>query len=116
MHPPPAYADAQLRVWYTTDPPGLRLAGQVDLTNQTALSSRLLSLDGAPTGITVDLREVTFLSFASLHSLVFYAQLLETGRRLTLHTRSPAVAEMLRVCGWDRPELPLTLLEEIPDD
>ncbi|GHB77487.1 hypothetical protein GCM10010331_76580 [Streptomyces xanthochromogenes] len=115
MHPP-LYADALLRIWDTADPPGLRLAGQVDLTNQAALVGHLLAVDGAPADVTLDLTEVTFLNFASLHALVAFAESLEPGRRLVVHTRTPAVAQMLRACGWDRPEVPLTLLEEITDD
>ncbi|PKV83595.1 STAS domain-containing protein [Streptomyces sp. TLI_146] len=115
MHPP-LYTDALLRIWGTADPPGLRLAGQVDVTNQTALVSHLLAMDQAPADVTLDLNEVTFLNFASLHVLVTFAELLEPGRRLIVHTRTGAVAQMLRACGWDRPEVPLTLLEEIPDE
>ncbi|MFI9228642.1 hypothetical protein [Streptomyces rimosus] len=83
---PPVYADALLRIWHTADPPGLRVAGQVDLTNQVALMGHLLTLDAAPAVLTVDLREVTFLNFPSLHALVSFAHLLEPGRRLILHT------------------------------
>ncbi|MFC0843048.1 MULTISPECIES: STAS domain-containing protein [Streptomyces] len=115
MHPP-LYTDALLRIWGTADPPGLRLAGQVDVTNQAALVGHLLAVDKASADVTVDLNEVTFLNFASLHVLVAFAELLEPGRRLIVHTRTGAVAEMLRACGWDRPEVPLTLLEEIPDE
>ncbi|WP_030607430.1 STAS domain-containing protein [Streptomyces sclerotialus] len=108
----PLYADALLRIWPTTDPPGLRLKGQVDMTNQTALLGHLLALDGESPHITVDLSEVTFFSFPALHALVTYAELLEPDRRLILHTRTSDVAQMLTACGWDRPEIPLTLLEE----
>ncbi|MFE0103317.1 STAS domain-containing protein [Streptomyces sp. NPDC059009] len=112
----PSYSDALLRIWHTVDPPGLRLCGQVDLTNQTVLMSHLLAVDGTPADLTVDLREVTFFNFSSLHALVSFATLLEPGRRLILHTRTPVIAAMLLACGWDRPELPLTLLEEVPDE
>ncbi|WP_030020192.1 STAS domain-containing protein [Streptomyces monomycini] len=112
----PTYADALLRIWHTDDPPGLRLSGQIDLTNQTALMGHLLALNGAPADVTVDLREVTFLNFAALHALVSYAELLGPGRRLVLHTRTSVVGQMLLACGWDRPELRLTLLEETSDE
>ncbi|MYY86886.1 MULTISPECIES: STAS domain-containing protein [unclassified Streptomyces] len=112
----PAYNDALLRIWHTTDPPGLRLAGQVDLTNQAALMGHLLTVNGAPADISIDLREVTFLNFASLHALVSFAELLDPGRRLIVHTRTPVIADMLLACGWARPELPLTLLEEVCDE
>lgn len=112
----PLYADALLRIWHTTDPPGLRLTGQVDMTNQSAFLIHLLALDGEPRHITVDLDEVTFCSFPTLHALVTYAELLDPGRRLILRTRTPAIAQMLSACGWDRPEIPLTLLEEDCDE
>nr|WP_276617571.1 STAS domain-containing protein [Streptomyces coryli] len=92
------------------------MVGQVDITNQVAFMGQLLALDGAPTHLTVDLREVSFVSFAALHVLVTFAVLLDPDRRLVVHTKSPAPAQMLRVCGWDRPAVPITLLEEIDDD
>ncbi|WP_329123686.1 STAS domain-containing protein [Streptomyces sp. NBC_01465] len=120
---PAYYADSQLKIWCTTDPPGVRLAGQVDLTNQAALAALLLASDSHPgpapapaPDLTVDLSEVTFLNFSALHVLVTYASMMDRGRRLVLCTRKPVVAEMLGACGWDRIELPLTLLELIPDD
>ncbi|GGZ20988.1 STAS domain-containing protein [Streptomyces poonensis] len=113
---PPLYTDALLRIWHTADPPGLRLAGQVDMTNQSALMHHLLAVDAPPDDITLDLTEVTFFSFASLHALAAFAQALGPVQRLILHTRTPVIADMLLACGWNRPELPLTLLEEIPDD
>ncbi|MEU6115429.1 STAS domain-containing protein [Streptomyces sp. NPDC047117] len=113
---PPAYADKQLRIWRTASPPGLRLSGQVDLTNQHAFLTHLLALDGAPDRVTIDLCRVTFFSFASLYALVSYAELLAPGRRLILCTRTPIIGQMLAACGWTRPELPLTLLEEDCDD
>ncbi|MGW7090455.1 STAS domain-containing protein [Streptomyces sp. NPDC054871] len=113
------YADARLRIWRTHSPPGLRLAGEVDLTNQAAFMGHLLTVNGPPTDpadVTVDLTRVTFLNFASLHALAAFASMLEPGRRLVLHTKSPVVFEIIAACGWDRPELPLTVLEEISDE
>lgn len=78
--------------------------------------AHLFAVDGKPADVTVDLREVTFVNFLSLHALVSFSELLEPGRRLIVHTRSPAIAQVLAACGWDRPELPLTLLEEITDE
>lgn len=114
---PPVHADALLRIWRTTSPPGLRLSGQVDLTNETAFLGHLLAFDRRPENITVDLGEVTFFSFASLHALVVYAELLTPGRRLIVRTRTPTLAHMLSACGWDqRPAVSLTLLEEDCDE
>ncbi|GAA2086345.1 hypothetical protein GCM10009801_48730 [Streptomyces albiaxialis] len=140
---PALYADALLQVWRSDDARGLRLVGQVDLTNQAAVLGHLLDLldrqkadrscSDAPAAdltadpavdltadpavdLTVDLTEVTFLSFAALHTLVAFAEVLDPGRRLVLLARDLAIAEMLAACGWDRPEVPLTLLEETPDD
>ncbi|MGW7066738.1 STAS domain-containing protein [Streptomyces sp. NPDC054855] len=110
------YADTRLRIWRTDSPPGLRLAGEVDLTNQAAFVGHLLSVNGTPADVTVDLTRVTFLNFASLHALAAFASMLEPGRRLVLHTKSPVVVEIIEACGWDRPELPLTVLEEVSDE
>ena len=64
----------------------------------------------------MDLAEVAFVNFAALNALVCFAELLEPGRRLIVRTNSPIVGQVLRSCGWDRPGVPLTLLEEICDD
>lgn len=113
----PVYEDTLLRIWHTHDPPGLRLSGEVDRTNQAAMAAHLLGVDGTARQVTVDLREVAFLNFAGLHTLAAYADSLETGRVLVLRTSSAVIDSMLTACGWNRDNgLPLRLLQEIPDD
>ena len=113
----PVYEDALLRIRNTRDPPGLRLSGEVDRTNQAAVAAHLLAVDSTARRITVDLREVAFLNFAGLHTLAAYAASLGPGQVLVLRTSSAVIDTMLTACGWNRDNgLPLRLLQEIPDD
>jgi anti-anti-sigma regulatory factor len=96
----PLHTDPILQITSTRDPWGLKLTGQVDLTNETALADHLYALDRADEDHTVDLRRVTFLSFTALRLLVCFAETLLAGRRLVLLTCGPQVRELLVACGW----------------
>ncbi len=78
----------QLRMRYTTDPPGVRLAGEVDLSNRPALATVLDGLledvaAGPRVTITIDVSELRFADGAAAHLLARTAVLAPAGLRLT---------------------------------
>jgi anti-anti-sigma factor len=86
--------EASLRISRTRNPLGLRLTGEVDLSNRTALSAMIEHLfDGGPPEVTVDVSGLTFADTAAARILVNAA---EGGPgRLRLAGCSPALLRLL---------------------
>ncbi len=67
--------EASLRISRTRDPWGLRLTGEVDLSNRTALCAMIEHLfDGGPPEVTVDVSGLTFADTAAARILVNAAE------------------------------------------
>jgi anti-anti-sigma regulatory factor len=83
-----------LRIVRTTDPPGLRLSGEVDATNRHALAAVLAGLfdDVADTDtrITIDMNELRFADTAAVHLLLRAAHASPAGLSL-VGCRGPLV-------------------------
>lgn len=91
---------APLRFARTTDPPGLSLFGEVDLTNHRALSALLTALQPAPGHITID---ATGLRFADLRAAdLLWAASSARARGTTTITGSPMVNRLLELVGNNR--------------
>ncbi|MGH3906841.1 MAG: MEDS domain-containing protein [Pseudonocardiaceae bacterium] len=91
---------APLRFARTTDPPGLALSGEVDLTNHLAFSALLTALQPAPGHITID---ATGLRFADLRAAdLLWAASCARAPGATTITGSPLVNRLLELVGNSR--------------
>lgn len=92
---------APLRFSRTTDPPGLALCGELDLTNHRALAALLTSLHSLPGHITID---ATGLRFADLRAVDLLSGTSHVrGPGATTITGSPVVMRLLQLTGGAGP-------------
>jgi anti-anti-sigma factor len=99
------YADKQLVVARTAEPPGLRFSGEIDIANRNAVA-RSLSLFPSDGGdIHLDVTELIFCDISGIRALVEAAEAPRHGR-LLLHGLPALLQTVLRVTGWaDLPNL-----------
>jgi anti-anti-sigma regulatory factor len=90
---------ALLRFAGTWEPPGLRLSGDVDLTNRQALASVLAPLEAMAGEVVIDAGDLCFVDAGSAQLLVMTA-LARPGRR-TVVVCGDALARLLRLIGAD---------------
>lgn len=97
-------ADGLLRIIPTGPPPGLRVVGEVDLSNAPVLSRALGVAAQAIEGMDLhlDLAELKFIDLDGLRVLVRAAAELSDGRSLVLDAAPPEVHRVMRLIGWDR--------------
>jgi anti-anti-sigma factor len=102
---PAVYDDALLRVT-STGPARLRLAGEVDHSNQPLIARLLestldeaLRAHSAPTDITLELASLRFLDVAGAVSLVHAAEAFPSTHRLVLDGVRQPVLRVLDRCG-----------------
>ncbi|QLQ35976.1 MEDS domain-containing protein [Micromonospora robiginosa] len=90
-----------LRAYRTTDPPGLRLVGQVDRSNRDALVAMLGDLtDGRQPGRVPPALDLTDLSFADAGAATELAHAIRGGRaHVRLVGCRPALRRLLHVLG-----------------
>jgi anti-anti-sigma factor len=89
---------------------GLRLAGQVDVTNVRALATALDAVFRPDGDIHLDLAGVSFMDVAAVRLIAHAAARLDDGHLLVLRSPSLGVRAVLRVYRWD--ELPALRLVE----
>ncbi len=94
------YADKNLVVTLTHDPPGLRFAGEIDIANSTSVG-KALQLTFPKTGDPhLDVSRLIFCDISGIRALVDSAHSLGDGRRLKLHGLPPQLQRVLDVTGW----------------
>jgi len=93
-----------LVVTRTSEPAGLRFAGEIDITNSDAVgqSLRLAFLDTENPHL--DLSGLSFCDISGIRALVDIALELDHGRSLLLHGLPEQLEKVMRVTGWS--ELP----------
>jgi len=106
-----AYQDKQLVITQSTQPPGLRLDGEVDASNVEAMSSvlnkTLQANDGAY--IHIDLTALEFSDVSGIRALVAAAERADGTRRLILYGLPPLMTKVMDVVGWtDLPALTIS--------
>jgi len=102
------YSDAHLVVMRTTEPEGMMVAGEIDISNTSMVADSLRHgfQDGAAPHL--DVSRVSFCDVSGIRALVFLALELAPGRRLLLHGLPPQLETVLKVTGWaDLPGLKL---------
>ena len=104
----PVYADSHLVVVRTDQPPGLRFAGEIDISNSDAVAQSVRIALGDASRSHIDVSSLSFIDVSGIRALVDAAQDLGDGYQLLLHGLAPQLETVLRVTGWtDMPALVL---------
>ncbi|HET6483124.1 MAG TPA: STAS domain-containing protein [Actinoplanes sp.] len=91
----------QLEVTATTNPPGARLMGEIDLATLPIFDLTLELLAGCTSDVVIDLSEVTFLDIGGARALAHATrQVRDVGRRLWIRDPSPHVRHLIALLGW----------------
>lgn len=82
-------------------PARVTISGELDLVSATALQAELASLEeSAPDELIIDIRGVTFADSSGVDLLICAQRRAEReGRRLYVTETSPAVQDVLDLCG-----------------
>jgi len=92
----------ELQVAFTSAPPGLRLAGEIDTTTRAAFARALaLALQSSPGDVHADLGGVSFIDIDGLRTLVAAASAMGGDRMLVLNSTPAHVTRLLALTGWD---------------
>lgn len=98
----PVHDDGMLRILATQLPPGLRLVGEMDLSNGYVLDGALrAAADGGHGDVCVDASALEFIDVPGVSLLVEAAQRLGDNRRLVLESPGRVVRRILEL-GWGR--------------
>jgi anti-anti-sigma factor len=96
----PIYADKQLVVTRTELPPGLRFAGEIDVSNSDAVAQTVRAGFADSDDAHLDLTRLSFCDISGIRALVEFALELEGGRRMLLHGLPEQLQTVMRVTGW----------------
>lgn len=107
--PNPVYADGLLRIARTGCPPGLRFAGDVDVSNVGAVHDALALVVADGGDVHLDLSGLDFCDVGGIRAMVATAQGMGPERRVVVHGLAPHLVNVIRVVGWD--ELPNLVFE-----
>jgi anti-anti-sigma factor len=91
-----------LRITPTFQPLGLRLEGEVDITNTTALANALTRMINAGRDVRLDLSHVVSIDVAGLRLLARTAAGLPRDRSLLLDPVPRHLRQVLSLSGWDQ--------------
>jgi anti-anti-sigma factor len=96
----PVYADRHLVVMRTTQPSGLRFAGEIDISNSDAVGQSVrIALGDAPRS-HLDLSGLSFIDVSGIRALVDAAHDFGDGRELLLHGLARQLKTIMRAIGW----------------
>ena len=96
----PVYADSQLVVMRTVRPPGLRFAGEIDISNSDAVAQSIRIALGDTARSHVDVSGLSFMDVSGIRAFVDAARDMGDGRRLLLHGLARQLETVMRVTGW----------------
>lgn len=96
----PVYADSQLVVMRTSMPPGLRFAGEIDVSNSDAVAQSIRIALGDTSRSHVDVSGLSFMDVSGIRAFVDAAHALGDGRQLLLHGLAHQLETVMRVTGW----------------
>lgn len=97
----PLYRGPQLTITPVYDPDGLRVDGDVDLSNAAAWQSALELIAGRADEVRLDLAGLGFIDLQGVRALARTAAGLADGHRLVVDSAPPELPRMLRLSGWD---------------
>jgi len=96
----PVYADGQLVVTRTDNPTGLRFAGEIDISNSSAVGESVRVACAGSGNPHIDLTNLSFCDVSGIRALLEAAVELAEGRRLLLHGLPEQLQTVMRVTGW----------------
>lgn len=91
-----------LRITRITDPPGLRLDGELDATRHEDVTEALSSLVAESGDIRLDLAGLRFIDLGALSLLTGFVGRRADGTRLVLDNLTPDVEKLIETVGWER--------------
>jgi anti-anti-sigma factor len=97
----PLFGDALLTVTPVDDPAGLRVVGDIDLSNAAAWQAALAAAADRADEMRLDLADVGFIDVQGVRALVRTAAGMADGQRLVVDSAPPELLRMLRLSGWD---------------
>jgi anti-anti-sigma factor len=91
---------AGLVLEHTAEPCGLRLGGNIDVSNSMVLAAALSAAAASMTEVTVDFRGVLFCDLSGLRALVQAAAQIDGGRRIRVVGLPDHLLRATRLAGW----------------
>jgi anti-anti-sigma factor len=98
----PLYADASVMLIPVYDPVGLRVVGDIDLTNSEAWQSAVAAVADHGEEVRLDLSGLDFIDVHGVRVLARTAAAMAGGCRLVLDSAPQQLVRMLRLTGWDQ--------------
>jgi anti-anti-sigma factor len=89
----------------TTAPPGLAVAGEIDVSTAPAFARALRARAAVTSRVQVDLGDVRFVDVAGLRAIFDVAREAAPGAVVVLDRPSPGVRRVLRLLGWSDPRV-----------
>ena len=96
----PVYADKQLVVTRTRMPEGLRFAGEIDISNSSAVAESLKIAFPRTGDAHLDVSRLSFCDISGIRAIVDTARDLGDGRKVLLHGLPEQLETVMRVTGW----------------
>lgn len=96
------YADRHLVVTRTSDPCGLRFAGEIDVSNSAAVGQSIRMVLNDTSSPHLDLSRLSFCDVSGIRALVDAARELGGGGRLLLHGLPAQLETVMNVTGWSK--------------
>ncbi|MEO8898739.1 MAG: STAS domain-containing protein [Candidatus Dormibacter sp.] len=87
---------------HTADPGGLRVSGNVDVSNSMVLAAAVSAAAAAMTDVTVDFSGILFCDLSGLRALVQAAAQLDGGRRIRVVGLPDHLVRATLLAGWAR--------------
>jgi anti-anti-sigma regulatory factor len=94
------FAARNLAVSHTASPPGLKLAGEIDVTNVVEVEQALEVHRPLGASLHIDLSELLFCDVSGIRAIVSFAETLPGDRRLLLHGLPAQIEKVMNVVGW----------------
>ena len=95
-----SHAPRTLAVERTEQPRGLRLAGEVDVSNVALVEQALDENRSLDDSLHLDLTELLFCDVSGIRAIVSFAQGLERDRRVLLHGLPARIEKVMNLVGW----------------
>ena len=91
-----------LTITRLSDPPGLRLEGELDATRHEDVTAALSSLVTEASEVRLDLAGLRFIDLGALSMLAGFVERQEKDVRIVLDNMSPSVEQLIELLSWER--------------
>jgi anti-anti-sigma regulatory factor len=100
--PPGGISTAGMVLEHTADPAGLRISGNVDVSNSMVLAAAVSAAAASMTEVTVDFSGIMFCDLSGLRAVVQAAAQLGDGRVIRVVGMPDPLLRATRLAGWAR--------------